>query len=216
MDYTKAAKKIKKDSNKLYDILKIIIVVICLSTTLSMFLPLFDIYGTFTNGFINLMKNAFPEFDFTNIKGLAITTYGYEFAFGVNEVSLSQPYRLVKDEFLIFCYMLPLAIGLLLIPFNKLDNNKIYSIIKYCIMGTLMITFGILFMVYVDGATESLRNMLVGTSTEYGYAIYASAEIKKVTLPILFQLIYIFGGCLCFFLATNVNKIVEKNKKRGN
>ena len=140
---------------------------------------LFDIYGTFTNGFINLMKNAFPEFDFTNIKGLAITTYGYEFAFGVNEVSLSQPYRLVKDEFLIFCYMLPLAIGLLLIPFNKLDNNKVYSIIKYCIMGTLMITFGILFMVYVDGATESLRNMLVGTSTEYGYAIYASAEIKK-------------------------------------
>jgi len=39
-----------------------------------MFLPLFDIYGTFTNGFINLMKNAFPEFDFTNIKGLAIPT----------------------------------------------------------------------------------------------------------------------------------------------
>jgi len=130
MDYTKAAKKIKKDSNKLYDILKIVIAVICLSTTLSMFLPLFDIYGTFTNGFINLMKNAFPEFDFTNIKGLAITTYGYEFAFGVNEVSLSQPYRLVKDEFLIFCYMLPLAIGLLLIPFNKLDNNKFIQLLN--------------------------------------------------------------------------------------
>ncbi len=216
MDYTKAAKKIKKDSSKLYDILKIVIAGICLFTTLTMFLPLFDIYGTFTNGFIDLMKSAFPEFDFSNVTGLAITTYGYEFAFGVNEVSLSQPYRLVMDEFLIFCYMLPLAIGLLLIPFRKLDNNKVYSIIKYCIMGTMMITFGILFMVYVDGSTESLRNMLVGSSTEYGFAIYASAEIKKITLPILFQLLYIFGGCLCFYLATNVNKIVQENKKRGN
>ncbi|MDY0208884.1 MAG: hypothetical protein RBR48_01710 [Bacilli bacterium] len=216
MDYTKAAKKIKKDSSQLYNILKIVIAGICLLTTLTMFLPLFKIYGTFTNGFIELMKVAFPDFDFNNVTGLAITTYGFEFAFGVNEVSLSQPYHLVADEFLIFCYMLPLAMGLLLIPFKKLDHNKLYATIKYCVMGMLMVTFGLLFMIYIDGATESFRNMLVGVSTEYGFAIYASAVIKKVTLPILLQLLYIFGGFLCLYLATNVSKMNQENKKKGN
>ncbi len=216
MDYTKAVKKTRKDSVLLYNILKIVIIGICLLTTLTMFLPLFNIYGTFTNGFIELMKVAFPDFDFSKVTGLAITASGYEFAFGVNEVSLSQPYRLVMDGFLIFCYLLPLGIGLLLIPCKKLDSNKTITLIKYCVLGVLMITFGVLFLVYINGATESFRNMLVGSSTEYGFAIYASAEIEKATLPMLFQLLYIFGGFLCLFLATNTNKLIQKNKKGGN
>lgn len=215
MDYTKQVKKIENSKNKTSIILKVTIAAICLLTALTMFLPLFKTYGKFTSSFIEIMKLTLPEFDFSNIGGLAITIYGYQFAFGVNEVSVNQPYKLIADAFLIVCYLLPLAVGLLLIPIKKLDKNKTYLIIKYFFMGILMISFGVLFMVYVSGSIESFRNMLEGKSPGYGFIIYESVAISKAVLPMLLQLLYILGGFCCFYLATNVGKPeIESKKKR--
>jgi len=80
-------------------------------------------------------------------------------------------------------------------------------------MGFLMITFGIIFMIYVNGSAASFGELLLEKIPEYNFPIYSEVTVVKATFPFLFQLIYIVGGMLCLYLATNVKNIINKTKR---